>query len=239
MASSTLPAFQVEQLDFSEAVTVNVGEGDAKQQFLLHKNIISRHSKFFRAAFSGNFAESKDKSIELPEADPAIFKIWIQWAYSGNMALLSASEQEVGHENYALLARRCGELYVLADTLEDTLCRNTATDLLRNRFLGFVGPSVHLYQIAYESTPEGSKLRKVCLDWMLASSPGTWLAQHRNELPTALFVDLAIEWEQVDFDSSHFVRISDAPKCEYHDHDKELPACKEEPKETSVDKKKA
>lgn len=226
----------VVRLDFSETVTVVVGDGDSKQQFLLHKNIISRQSKFFRAAFSGNFVEAKKKIVELPEADPIIFKIWAQWAYSGNVVLLSASEQEVPIVRCNILRMRCGELYVLADILEDTWCRNFITGLLRKEFFQW-GPTVELYKIAYESTPENSKLRMLCRDWKLANPVGIQLSKSRDELPAALYRDLAIEWARADLDKAKFVEPKDAAKCKYHDHNEEVPACEEEPKTSPEDKK--
>ncbi|KXS94600.1 hypothetical protein AC578_7057 [Pseudocercospora eumusae] len=237
MAPTILPAAQVEQLDFSEAVTVAVGDGDSKQQFLLHKNIISRHSKFFRKALSGNFFEAKKKSINVPEGDVATFKLWIQWAYSGNIVLLSASEQEHQNDDCALARKRCGKLYVLADALEDTLCRNTVTDLLKKKLLLHHGPSAELCKIAYEHTPENSKLRKLCLDWLVINPSGTWLRDHRDRLPPALFADLAIEWGVVADDQSWAIDPFNAPKCKYHDHDTEVPACEEGPEESPASNK--
>ena len=56
--------------------------GSEKQRFDIHKGLICSRSEFFKAAFTGNFKEV-DGTIKLPEQDPAIFKYFVYWLYTG------------------------------------------------------------------------------------------------------------------------------------------------------------
>lgn len=61
-------------------VVVLVGPG--KQRFEIHKGLICSRSDFFKAALTGNFKEA-DGTIALPDHDPATFKYFVYWLYTG------------------------------------------------------------------------------------------------------------------------------------------------------------
>ncbi|KAF3908904.1 hypothetical protein AA313_de0207077 [Arthrobotrys entomopaga] len=63
-------------------VTVSVGVD--KKAFSLHSFILTTQSKFFEAAFYGNFNEAKTKEIFLPDIDTETFKILMEWMYGGD-----------------------------------------------------------------------------------------------------------------------------------------------------------
>ncbi|KAL8721199.1 MAG: hypothetical protein Q9225_002085 [Loekoesia sp. 1 TL-2023] len=63
-------------------VAVLVGPG--KQRFEIHKGLVCQYW-FFKAAFEGNFKESKG-TILLPEQDPEIFRWLSYWLYTGKLS---------------------------------------------------------------------------------------------------------------------------------------------------------
>ena len=58
--------------------------GPEKKRFEIHQGLVCSRSEFFKAAFTGNFDEA-DGSLTLPEQDPATFKYFVHWLYTGNL----------------------------------------------------------------------------------------------------------------------------------------------------------
>ena len=63
---------------------VTVLVGPEKRRFDLHKGLITSRSDFFKAAFMGKFKEV-DGTLTLPEKDPATFKHFVYWLYTGTL----------------------------------------------------------------------------------------------------------------------------------------------------------
>lgn len=139
--------------------------GSLEQPFTLHKDILCNQSSFFQAAFNGRFAESRKRSLKLPDLNVEDFKRYIHWAYSGEVVVVDSEdggeEDDKGAKERMLLAR----LYVVGDQLGETLLRNTVIDKMfdLNEKTGS-GMGADPITIAYAQTPEGSKLRLLVRD---------------------------------------------------------------------------
>ncbi|KAI4285630.1 MAG: hypothetical protein L6R38_000532, partial [Xanthoria sp. 2 TBL-2021] len=67
---------------FDDTVTVHVGPDN--ERFSIHKRLVCQFP-FFEAAFNGNFQESAAGILKLPEHDPAIFRFFVYWLYTGKL----------------------------------------------------------------------------------------------------------------------------------------------------------
>ncbi|KAI9733916.1 MAG: hypothetical protein M1834_002571 [Cirrosporium novae-zelandiae] len=67
----------------SPIITLVVGEEQKKMT--AHQSLLYRKSGFFAAALSGNFRESKEDLIKLPEDDPELIKLLLHWMYTGKI----------------------------------------------------------------------------------------------------------------------------------------------------------
>ncbi|KAI4119143.1 MAG: hypothetical protein LQ338_007316, partial [Usnochroma carphineum] len=67
---------------YDEMFTVLIGPN--QERFNIHKGLACEH-RFFKAALEGSFAES-DGTISLPEQDPAIFRWFVYWLYTGSLS---------------------------------------------------------------------------------------------------------------------------------------------------------
>ncbi|KAI4248511.1 MAG: hypothetical protein L6R40_001073 [Gallowayella cf. fulva] len=67
---------------FDQIVTVLVGPD--RERFSIHKRLICQYP-FFKTAYDGGFRESADSVVELPEHDPAIFRFFVYWLYTGKL----------------------------------------------------------------------------------------------------------------------------------------------------------
>ena len=166
--------------------------------------------------------------MRLPETDVHIFPIHIQWAYSGEIVTASAEEEAEDAET-VIRAGRLTELYLMGDSLGDTLLRNAVTDRLRTLWIAAVrGPSAEATRLVYNGGAEGCKLQRLCLDWYLCSrnaDTADWLGQHQAKLPKAFLADLAAVFMRANYDSDNVTDWEEASSRTYHDHDTDVPPC--------------
>jgi len=195
---------------------------------VVHKDIITARSAFFRAAINGNFKEAHDKLIRLPDCDADLFAIYVQWLYSGAIVLLdsSALEQDpIGSAQRQLLIG----LYVLGDKLRDTALRNMAIDcyIINLEQQGLMPGSASIDRI-WNCTPENSKLRKLVLDfalWMSDEKLVQQLEAMRKTYSLAFLADIAIALAKAGRTRSKTLSPHKSPACTYHDHDEVEPSC--------------
>lgn len=58
-----------------------MGTGETVKSFVLHRNVACARSEFFRACLGGDWKESVDARVELPEDDPDVFQLYTQSLY--------------------------------------------------------------------------------------------------------------------------------------------------------------
>ena len=136
------------------------------------KNLLSHHSKFFRAACYQPFKEGLENSISLPDHDPDAFKVFVWWLYYEHLP--TDFRRIAGGEGVWLGLKA----WVLGDKLLATEFQNCTMHLIwkcynpdsSDRYN--VLPSEIMY--CWENTPPGSNLRRfisdlVCRCWSAAS----------------------------------------------------------------------
>jgi len=62
-------------------LTVVVGEGEDKQDFTVHEDVICDHSDLFRKAMNGKWKESEERIIPLAKEDLETFSMYLQACY--------------------------------------------------------------------------------------------------------------------------------------------------------------
>lgn len=167
--------------------------GPEEKRFVVHKAIISEHSKFLRAACSKDFREGQEQIIRLPEVEVEPFSAYLQWAYRGDIITEfteKLKEDTIEYERQIITLTR---LYIAADFLGDCLLRNTVSDKTRELWAATNrGPSCEAVNSVYANTPENCKFRKLMLDWHIWTGVGEWYRGAQENMPKAFFVDLAI-----------------------------------------------
>ena len=222
--------------------------GAEKRKFLLHKNLLADRCDFFSAAFGGQFAESEQKSIQLPDIDPAEFELFVDWLYRGtlepirpngmdasvfgNTCKTEADEKirfkiEEGLEREEWPYHR---LYYMAERWCLDELKNLAMDQIRSFhyeseiLLGF-----EFFQPAYENTREGSPMRKYITTYAMHL-----IFEEENssdEIVKEFFSSLSFQTEDSARDLLRDVFIGlrqrfnspedpddAAERCKYHDH---------------------
>ncbi|KAF2121998.1 hypothetical protein BDV96DRAFT_662972 [Lophiotrema nucula] len=83
-----------------DAVEVRVGRDDEQKHFLVHKALLKSKSPFFAKALCGEWREAKDCAVNLPDVEPAIFELYVQFLFAQKLPIRS-SPLEVTDEEIA------------------------------------------------------------------------------------------------------------------------------------------
>jgi hypothetical protein len=93
----------------------------------LPRALISHHSPFLEAACSRDFKERRENRIELPEDDPTVFGLFVEWMYYGDYAIAPLSSFPAGSTKSTNVNAKC---WVLGDKLLCTDFKNHAMSRL-------------------------------------------------------------------------------------------------------------
>ena len=160
---------------------MTVGSQDAAKTWHLPKALLVRQSPFFAAALNGSFAEAKLNSVTMPDDDPIVFRLWVQWLYVGGIAYRVLHVEDI---NNVLM-----KAWILGDKLDCHVFQDIVMmELLACHSLKVERPlfETSTLRAAYEGSAPGSKLRKWALNFFLFEMgnkrDGTTSALQRNIL---------------------------------------------------------
>lgn len=194
---------------------------------MVHKDILCHESKFFRAACSREWIENQEKVIRMPESCPDTFRSFMQFAYRGEIVMMTTEELEAdadGNDELLGLAKLAG----LANFLQHLVLKNAIMDLIRTLFKsrGKKPPSTDFFCYVYEHEQSGSsKLRGFILDWFCTKPTGSWLGEHRDDLPERFVGDVAVKWAKADGDRTKLLDPEVFSLCYYHERESEFHPC--------------
>ena len=141
---------------------MTVGSQDASITWYLPKALLTHHSPFFAAALNGSFAEAKLNSVTMPDNDPSVFRLWVQWLYIGHVIC------------HILRVEDVNDLLVNAWILGDKLGCHIFQNIVMMGLLACHSPSPEIsviepstLRVAYEGSAPGSMLRKWAMDYFL------------------------------------------------------------------------
>lgn len=128
------------------------------------KRLISHHSPFLAAACDGDFKERCDNLITLPDEDPTIFALFVEWLYYGDYAIEPFSLPPQASNDSVSVDAEC---WVLGDKLQCNEFKSHAMRRLYKQYTAkiFSRPiTTHNVQFACDHSTESSKLRKLYVD---------------------------------------------------------------------------
>ncbi|KAF2500821.1 hypothetical protein BU16DRAFT_523571 [Lophium mytilinum] len=157
MSASVRPVFSADILT-SPTVEVRVGRDPHTRRWYLPEDLLCQTSAFFRAACKGAFKEAQERLISLPEDEPEIFELFIQWLFSKGYYFtpepledLPAETTEGGSKLGIHKPRTNIRAWVLGDKLGVVGFKNYAMDQIgvnhAPRHVNNRSASTHLYKI--------------------------------------------------------------------------------------------
>ncbi|KAG9202235.1 hypothetical protein G6514_004673 [Epicoccum nigrum] len=164
-ASKGAPVAQCNIFDYltSPSIRVSVGKLDTcMQNFTMHQDLISTRSEFFAKALRGDWKEAQERTVVLPDDEPEVFRLYLQFLYTGQVALNSVARGGA----YVVLSK----LYVLAEKLIDETAKTALLAALSKRdgkhdSQGVLHcPGFESINIIYNGTPDDSAARECVVD---------------------------------------------------------------------------
>ncbi|KAI8939493.1 hypothetical protein NX059_003264 [Plenodomus lindquistii] len=196
MEESKKPAPAAAVPNYHGFIQVLVGKDGKEQFFDVHEELITSRSAFFKAAMSGNWQESKERCVKLPEDDAPTFKLYLHFLYTGKIAITSeALDARIEARDHI---RTIARLYILAEKLQDVITRNaTVEEMLEAcRTPNSDGETycmgTETVNIIYEGSPPGSPMRRLVVDIYTCRATKDWsqLFQLDNAWPRDFLPEL-------------------------------------------------
>lgn len=156
--------------------------GDGGKEFTLHTDVAVRSSKFFHAAMSNDWNESRQNRVTLKEPRTVNFEFYLQWLSTNEHSFLGD-----------LALYQLAELYILGDFLDDLAFRVTMINHFVKRAVdNDVHPGSSIVTPTWERTPEGSPLRKIIVEIWIACPIKNLAARFTKpgrDFPKAFIID--------------------------------------------------
>ncbi|KAK3711480.1 hypothetical protein LTR37_009659 [Vermiconidia calcicola] len=205
------------RFQFEESIEVLVGSDEVK--FTVPEDLICDRSRFFKSACSEAWNANK-QPIKLTDADPQTFSDYLQCVYQSTY-----SEHDKDTALPSLF-----QLYILADQLGDLVSANQIMDEMitcSDRISQI--PGDECIDMAMESIPSNSPLRRLTRDYYVFEADAEKLEGCSEEF--VLFVAQSFFHLKKNVDKDRTVGevfsrcVSDAGRCDYHQHDAGCPPC--------------
>lgn len=123
-----------------------------------HKALLGFYSHFFEGMLYGNFSESTQKEIELPDHEEDTMRAFVTWIYTGNIRTCNVSIGDPWRIENPSFKEMPERLWVLGDQLLAPTFTNDSMELLRRRYFSFSLPAIAAGYVYATTLPE-SKLR--------------------------------------------------------------------------------
>lgn len=148
---------------------VTIFVGNYRKPFYVHEEQLCEVSSFFKAAFTSQFRESWEKTMDLVEEDEDTFDVFIQWLYSQQYEM---PEQKTGDSGFVEPVK----LFVLAEKFDISKLKTLLMTKMfaRGQLPGSRPPRLSAVVYAYEHTPTSSTIRKLLADWYAYKVPIHW-----------------------------------------------------------------
>ncbi|KAK5131063.1 hypothetical protein LTR08_001349 [Meristemomyces frigidus] len=210
-----------------EMVEVRVGEdrvgedsddGEAKT-FHVHKDLLTQHSDFFRAAFTGDWKERADGVIRLPEDEVEAFEQFYWFVYTGSLFTIREGDHGVGEDNHPTDKEfgRLAAAWALGNKLQCTPFKDALTDGLIAKGLKERSWPYGIYAAINLTAARSAGIRRFLIDLAALTWSENYFAE--MEFTTTEFLhDLVLALAKA---RAHGVSKSkpwENAGCRYHEH---------------------
>ncbi|KAH9845206.1 hypothetical protein Tdes44962_MAKER06780 [Teratosphaeria destructans] len=179
------------------SVILKVGEEEG--EILVHESLIRTCSSFFEAALSKPWKESTERTILLPDDEPNIVKLYVQYLYRKQLCIKVVDEHSLklqNHENHPEFFT-LATLYVFGEKIGDIGFKNAVLDAFIQRMNddtpdgGKRYPVNKVVDIIYRGTMAGSKARQLMLDVHVWRGGSWWITENPEENNKEFLMELS------------------------------------------------
>lgn len=155
--------------------------GSEKEEIRIHKGLLCKASPYFRAALQGGFKEAQAQTIEWPEEDPKIVKLFQTWLYSRVIEFdakpFDGSAWFISIDLYAFADRY--HLPALKDSVIDILFTYLLENALKIPWA--------VFNRIYSVTSPKAPLRRLIVDLAVHRQTRSWVTDKPDDIE-ALFL---------------------------------------------------
>lgn len=152
----------------------------------MHENIITEASDFFRAACKGEWKESDERTVRLPEINPDVFKVYLTFLYTGEV------DADVDYEeaDAPTLLIKC---FALGEMVQDVRFKNSVIDkyLYTTESDGEIASSGTI-QLLCEAVHSESTMMRLCVDYATFYTNKASFDVAVKELPSQFVASIAM-----------------------------------------------
>ncbi|THW60564.1 hypothetical protein D6D20_05711 [Aureobasidium pullulans] len=167
---------------FGGVVTIEVGA--EKKAFVIHKDLLSYYSDYFRAVFNGSFKESVVRKLCLVHEDVDVFDIFNAFVYTNQ---LRDKNGVIGKDLSTFMLVR---LWLFGEQHLVPALQNAAADALMERMAEYDKSPFSIMTHIYALTIDGSPLRRLVIDSQVHRAACN--KDHLAKWPQEALVDLAM-----------------------------------------------
>jgi hypothetical protein len=184
---------------------------DPQKKFTIHGVVVKPRSEFVRLALRGEWKEATERVTPLLDDEPAVFKVYQQWLYSGLIHTREPKTDSDFDEEYQLLAKA----YIFGERIVDLDFKDCVADALVEKLDPIERFDPHLTNLIFDNTPSGSPLRRLWMDIHCRFGMPEWLVHITN-------VEFLVEFGRLQmmnrttFDG--WSKSAMFSKCTYHGH---------------------
>lgn len=204
--------------------------GAQERRYSVHKKLVCQASDFFRAACTGEWKESKERLVKLPEIEPATFAVYICWIYTGEIDVATQTvddqvqsikyERAMTNDVYRGLLARLTCSFALGDMLQDVTFKNAIIDELVALYTGGrKTPPPSDAHALWKAVPQESGFTRVFVDIVAVGCNVASFNKDAVDYPEGFVQEIAKagmrDRDMILFDRGPLKR----PRCFYHDHE--------------------
>ncbi|PYI25302.1 hypothetical protein BP00DRAFT_452242 [Aspergillus indologenus CBS 114.80] len=160
---------------------IEIVVGDEQKVFGVHEGLVRSSSPFFNRALAGEWKESVQRTVPLPDDEPEIAALYIHWLYTGKLAVSCGEPGRIKHAEYLDLVKA----YVFGNKILDTRFQNAIIDALvesRSEWQGenSTYPVGEVLEYAYDHLPGTAPILELFVDMYVRDAHSSWLRKWAN-----------------------------------------------------------
>lgn len=148
---------------------------------------------FFDKAMAGDWKESQQRTIQLPDDDPGIFALYVHWLYCGTLPVVCDKSGSPGDSEYMDLVKA----YVLGDKILDSRFQDTVIDAIveksqsKGKDWKYWHPNIDVIKYAFANSNASAPIRKLLVDMYANNARSSWIHKWAADLPHQFLFQLA------------------------------------------------
>ncbi|KAH7138063.1 hypothetical protein B0J11DRAFT_563100 [Dendryphion nanum] len=160
--------------------------------FFIDEHSLKSRSDFFRRATNGNWKESDDRVINMPDDDPELVELYLKIIRLNQIPTKQTGDDSNPEDEFKILY--C--LYVLAERFQDPKTKNTIIDAFLAMTLEIHPGNIWFYpclsciRIIYEGTCKNSLARKFLVDYWMEHGKDAWTYVQGTHFLVEFYEDL-------------------------------------------------